>query len=598
LTTTLEKSADAATRIPIVRVGIESGDRGHGSPEDQVHRIAEHPAANEGGRFCVGEFMESGRTGYKGERGPELEAAISAARAAAVEYGTAELWLFHTSRAARGDGTKGRRSFMKLYADLLYENVQVRSVTDDEFATRPVLVGIASEQNHKYSADLSAHVTRGKAKARGEGKRPGGPVPDGYTAKVTPHPSQPSATVREFTFNVERQPTLARLFELALEGLPPLTIGRTLNAEGHRTAKGGSWDRRNVEDKLLNAFYAGAVVYFRGSDREQINWEPAEAHPGYITREQFGQLLRTRRSRDKARGSNRSPKGRPPTNHMLANLLPCPRCGSKMRGMTSPYRRKSDGGRARLYRCDEVHRQTGLCDQPDLKAEPVERALAAGLRGLFVDFDGWLESIASQRGAEREGIERDLERQRAALREARDLEGKLSDDFAQHVGGENDARADAAAVAMARQRERAEQLERAISDLEDARAAASEAAPVDAMLDFWNGLRKGIDAALDTGSIATVNAALRERFTAFHIAVGEDGTIAITPELPPESPAVVVWDSPDGERPASDDPAAWAAFYRENPPTAARLVTFDNGGEGERFPALIDPSQNSRNAHE
>jgi len=116
------------------------------------------------------------------------------------------------------------------------------------------------------------------------------------------------------------------------------------------------------------------------------------------------------------------------------------------------------------------------------------------------------------------------------------------------------------------------------------------------MLDFWNGLRKGIDAALDTGSIATVNAALRERFTAFHIAVGEDGTIAITPELPPESPAVVVWDSPDGERPASNDPAAWAAFYRENPPTAARLVTFDNGGEGERFPALIDPSQNSRNA--
>ena len=80
------------------------------------------------------------------------------------------------------------------FSDLLYANVQVRSVSDDELATRPMLVGIASEQAHKYSQDLSASVNRGKRQQREEGARSGGPLMDGFVQIKHPHPTNPSGS--------------------------------------------------------------------------------------------------------------------------------------------------------------------------------------------------------------------------------------------------------------------------------------------------------------------------------------------------------------------------------------------------------------------
>lgn len=73
---------------------------------------------------------------------------MSAAIEAAAEHGEAELWVFHSSRLARGDGTKGKRSLNLIVAQLLYENVTVRSVRDPAFVT-PMLAGIGSEVAHK-----------------------------------------------------------------------------------------------------------------------------------------------------------------------------------------------------------------------------------------------------------------------------------------------------------------------------------------------------------------------------------------------------------------------------------------------------------------
>ena len=157
-----------ATPLPTVFVGIESGRSGEGSPQSQIRKIETHPEATADGRFNVGKFTESGKTGFKGERGPELAAAIEVAKAAAAKHGEAELWVFHSSRLARGDGKKGQRSLMKLWADLFYEDVQVRSVEDDEFVKNPQLVGIASTQNAKYSEDLSSHIRRGKERQIGQ----------------------------------------------------------------------------------------------------------------------------------------------------------------------------------------------------------------------------------------------------------------------------------------------------------------------------------------------------------------------------------------------------------------------------------------------
>lgn len=593
--TTLPNSQDTDNpAVQVVAYASKSSKDEHDSIPTQLQEIdAAIARQTDGERVVVaGPFQEEARSGWKGDRGPELEAALRAVEAAAAE-GIAELWVWKSERLARGSGKRDEaRSLLEVYTRCKRAGVVLRSVLDDAYVQDEAMIGMASKMANKYSEDLSAAVRAGKRRQRERGEIHGGTVCDGFALIKDEDASR-------YALDPERQDTIARLFALALEGLPARAIAKQLNAEGFRTARGGTWDRRNVEDKLTNAFYAGAVVYFRGTEREEVNWTPTVRHPGYLSREDFEGLAQMRRHRDRARGSNRSPKGRPPTNHMLANLLPCPSCGGRMIGITSPYRRKRDGGRARKYRCEEVHRATGVCDQRDLRAEPIEATLAVGLRGLFADnFDHWLDGLTAQRSAERDGFECDLARQREALAEARRMEGKMADEFARHVDGGNEARAEAAADAKARQRKRAEQLEAAIRDLEDALAESAEAAPVDRMLDFWNDLRRGIDTALDSGSVAAVNAALRERFVAFHVHVADDGTVSITPELPRESPAVVVWDSPEGERPDTDDPEAWAAFYEANPLRTARLATFDNAGNGEVFPVAVEPSQNPRTTQE
>ncbi len=153
--------------------GVKSSPDEKDAVADQ-HRLIREAIEREGDRQVVGEpFGEADASGYRRERGPRLEAAMRAAIAVAAEDGEAELWVWHSSRLARGDGTKGRRSIHLIVAQLLYENVTVRSVVDPEMVT-PMLVGIASTVSNKYSEDLSAHTRRGLAKRKAAGK-PVGP---------------------------------------------------------------------------------------------------------------------------------------------------------------------------------------------------------------------------------------------------------------------------------------------------------------------------------------------------------------------------------------------------------------------------------------
>jgi DNA invertase Pin-like site-specific DNA recombinase len=394
---TLEGPPDT---IPTVWVGIESGRADKGSPESQLGAIAGHAAATEGGRFHIGSYAESGKTGYKGERGPELASAINAAKAAAAEYGEAELWCFHTSRLARGSGRKGERSYMKLWADLFEADVQVRSVTDDEFAIRPMLVGFASEQNHKYSADLSAHVKRGKGDQRARGERPGGPINDGYTMEVVERDAKGKATKRRFDFNPTRQATIARMFELSLSGIPDARVGRTLNAEGNRTENGGYWDRRKVEDKVTNPVYCGAVVWYRGKPNEEVIWDPPTPCPAYITREQFESIIAMRKGRDKDPKAKRA--GRKNKRHVMAKLADCERCGDEMRTTTSSWTRV-DGTKNYSYICQHVAAGDGMCDAPIVNGEVADLELAEFLRDLFERGGAqFLERLNIQRDTERD----------------------------------------------------------------------------------------------------------------------------------------------------------------------------------------------------
>jgi len=103
-------------------------------------------------------YHEDARSGYRGDRGPELEAAMGHAIALANEHGSALLWVRHSSRLARGSGRKGEaRSILEVLTYLLRHRVTVRSVEDNEFTTNENAVGLrrqAGEQVRSRSLRL------------------------------------------------------------------------------------------------------------------------------------------------------------------------------------------------------------------------------------------------------------------------------------------------------------------------------------------------------------------------------------------------------------------------------------------------------------
>jgi hypothetical protein len=374
--------------MPAVIYGVKSSPDEKESVADQHERClaaieSEARTSQRERRLVAPPFGEEKASGYRGERGPKLDAAMRAAIDAAAEHGEAELWVFHSSRLARGDGRKGRRGLDLIVAQLRYEDVQVRSVADDEFVRNPMLVGVAAQQNHKYAADLSANVRRGKQRQLRRGEHLGGPVPDGYAIERV-HDSEGRVIDRLFRLDPVRGVLVRSIFDLALAGLSDAVIARRLNAAGHRTRHDRAYDRRAVQNTLTNPFYAGRIAYKRGTVDEEV---VQGRHPALVDPADFDAVQRMRAMRDKAAPSEKA-TGRPNQNHALARLARCGRCGERLYAVTSSYRRK-DGTRARSYMCHAYKQGTGTCDAKPIDAEVLDagrdrgpRRAARGLRWL------------------------------------------------------------------------------------------------------------------------------------------------------------------------------------------------------------------------
>ncbi|HYM58490.1 MAG TPA: recombinase family protein [Solirubrobacteraceae bacterium] len=296
---------------------------------------------------------------------------------------------------ARGSGLPNQaRSLLEVFTDLRRAGVTLRSVADDAFVTNQMLVGVASEMAHKYSADLAAHVKRGMQAQFDRGERLGGPVPEGYLLKAG---IENERATREYVIDGERAPIIRRAVELALDGLGSGAIARRLNQEGHRLKSGKLWNRRRVHYMLSNPFYAGRVAMFRGTDREQVQ---VGTWPPLIDPDVFDRIRRMMA----ARGDKRAGVGRPTTRYALAKLATCGRCGARMYAMTSPYKRK-DGSHQRSYVCANANESADLCDQPKLDAAKIDASVVDHLNRLFVDFEAWMAALASSMGKQRARME-------------------------------------------------------------------------------------------------------------------------------------------------------------------------------------------------
>src|ERR1035441_560332 len=103
--------------------------------------------AAEGDREVIGEHSDENISAFRKSRGPELEAAIERAKAAAPS----ELWCYDPDRLARGNGVEARH-LGKLYFDLLEAGVKIRAVSGDDDLKDPIRAVLRGGRNARASA--------------------------------------------------------------------------------------------------------------------------------------------------------------------------------------------------------------------------------------------------------------------------------------------------------------------------------------------------------------------------------------------------------------------------------------------------------------
>ncbi len=596
-------SGDSGSPIPCVIYAARSApDHQEQSTASQTDEVRER-VEQEGGRVVVGEFAESGVSGFYGERGPELAAALEAAREAATDDVDAELWVFHTSRLARGSGRKGQRSLTKIYADALYEGVRLRSVSDDEFL-REEFIGIASVQNHKYARDHGAHVARGRRSAFEAGKWPGGPAPDGYLSeKVIDPDGNPATTIR---LDPEREPIMRLMFDLSEQGLGDPSIARRLNEAGHRRKNGKPWNRRAVQSKLLNPVYAGRVARwgegarkggaYRRNDRPEVR--PGQ-HPALIEPERYDRIVAMRPGRDRAKAGRESAKergrmgGRPPKRHLLAKLAVCDRCGETMYAQTSTYRRK-DGSQQRYYVCGNVHFSTGECDQPRLDAGRIDEAVVPYLDRLFIDFKAWAEQLASGSDQRRATLTASAEAAQEKLIVLDRQETKLRERWTAAIDAGDETKEKIAYGTLEAHTAKKDLAREAVQSLNAELAALDdEPSDEDRMLDAYNELRRRILGG--DGSFADLNERLRANFEEFRLDRVADGTIGVLPvlrahEVTDVTAAYKAWQDAGEPMPTDQEVADHDALSDAQEPMWI--------GAGPPAKVLEIPVKNLRNSHQ
>jgi site-specific DNA recombinase len=142
--------------------------------------------------------------------------------------------------------------------------LQIRSVTEPIDTATPmgrtifaVLAGMAEQERHV----VTERTWHGRKEKATKGGFAGGGAPFGYRRDQA----------GGLTVDAAEAAIVKRIFELAGAGEAHAAIARTLNAEGHRTRRGGAWRHGAIGYILDNPKYRGDVEYlFRWSGAEQL----------------------------------------------------------------------------------------------------------------------------------------------------------------------------------------------------------------------------------------------------------------------------------------------------------------------------------------
>jgi len=522
------------TRVPVVRYAArsKSGEDQNESVESQFDTI-ERALSRVADRVVVGRDFFDYASGSKGNRGPDLQAAIEAAIEAADTFGEAELWVAHSSRLGRGTGKKGQaRALGLLLYELRAKGVTARSAGDDEFVTNEQLWGIASSQSAKYALDLSEHVRRGYRKAAERGTAAWlarGIRLDGYT--VTKGFDAHGRVTHTAKKDEQRAPIFELIWSMAAEGRSLQAIQLELSRRGYMTKtvrrdhKSGPFDAGRVGQILDNPAYAAKVVHL-GEVVGDGQW------PAYVTWEEFQRIRDRRRAHAGVAKRTYRKAGRPPVGYLLANVIQCGRCGTPMQCRTA---RKVDrnGNYTRRYTCpahSQFHKDSAEhCDAAPIDAQVVDSLVLSGIDRLLADAGTLRTQIDAGRIAaiERAGKVAEGARKKVAAAEAAEARAQRRYEKALDEGDD-----DLAEIAMRAALNKKQEADRARTEQDRALDKLNEDNDVqdaDVLQRVWRELTDRREQA--EGDVAKLNMALRETFDTFQVQTLASGRTRVVPVI-------------------------------------------------------------------
>lgn len=340
------------------------------------------------GWTVVGEYVDYGKSAYKLEvKRPQLEAAF-----AMIERGFADrLLIWKLDRL-----TRNAKGFVAILDRLQNANGALASVHDSWLDTgegtlasllRSIMVHIAQMEAENAQVRIKPwHDSRKR-----EGGTPGGPRPYGY-----------SRSRNALTINEDEAIIVKRICADVIAGDSLRSIARRLNAEGIPTATGADWNVRSVKYIATNP----TIAALRKSEGELIAskvWLPI------IDRKTFDACCAI--LNDPSRRTNTGNEAR----HLLAGLLTCGRCGSRVLRSAGQW---VEGKRiAFRYQCREC---SNSIDGDALEAFVSDQLLA------LIDDNAWNDLRSRGRKADPFAMER--MRKFLSIERAKRMAGEISEE--------------------------------------------------------------------------------------------------------------------------------------------------------------------------
>ena len=150
-----------------------------------------------------------------------------------------------------------------------------------------LVTGVTAISNVSPREQVSRDVKRGLASAASQGYYVKPTVPFGYRKIPVVDPSGR----RRWTLEVdpESAETVRKIFERALEGASPKTIGMELNDSSIPAPMGGVWNHRLVYGILTNPICHGSAFIYQGTG---VPLEISGTHPKIVCKAVFDRVQR------------------------------------------------------------------------------------------------------------------------------------------------------------------------------------------------------------------------------------------------------------------------------------------------------------------